>query len=125
MYYYRIDKVTRLANTNMVTAVLDLGFDIKVTQTFKLSRVEVPESDFFSEVDPEYVLRSNIVQWLKTAPKPIFVQMEKVAGGYTGEIIDSRNNVMADDLTALSPTTDDTVVINYGIPPATSGPALS
>jgi len=127
MYYYRVEKVTRLLNTNTVTAILDLGFGIKVTQTFKLARVEVPESDFFSESDPEYTLRTNIVQWLKTAPKPLFVQMHKEAGSFTGEIIDSRNNVMADDLISLITSNDDTVVINYAatLPQATAGPGLS
>ncbi len=127
MFQYTIDKVTRLSGTDTVTAVLDLGFSVKTKVTFKLSRVEAPEMDFFSESDPEFDLRSRVVQWFKTAPKPLYVNMVKSGKEYVGEVLDKNGNVLADD---LSPDSDQTQVIpydyeKYGAVPATSGPGLS
>jgi hypothetical protein len=52
MYQYKVEKVTRLKGTNQVTAVLDLGFSIKMKVTFKLGRIEAPDFDFTSDIDP-------------------------------------------------------------------------
>ena len=111
MYQYTIEKVTRMTGTDTVTAVLDLGFSVKTKVTFKLSRVETPEMDFFSEKDPEFELRSQIVQWFKTAPKPIYVHMLKSGKDYIGEVIDRNGRVLADDLGAAPD--DQTEVLNY------------
>ena len=102
MYQYTIDKVTRLAGTDTITAVLDLGFSVKTKVTFKLSRVETPEMDFFSESDPEFALRNKIVQWFKTAPKPLYVHMQKSGKDYIGEVLDKNGRILADDLGAAS-----------------------
>ncbi len=127
MFQYTIDKVTRLSGTDTVTAVLDLGFSVKTKVTFKLSRVETPEMDFFSESDPEFDLRSRVVQWFKTAPKPLYVNMVKSGKDYIGEVIDRNGNVLADD---LSENSDNTQVVQYDYEkyaavPATTGPALT
>lgn len=111
MYQYTIDKVTRLAGTDTITAILDLGFSVKTKVTFKLSRVETPEMDFFSETDPEFDLRTKIVQWFKTAPKPLLVHMQKSGKEYVGEVLDRNGRILADDLRDTSD--QQTEVINY------------
>src|ERR1043165_8916832 len=88
MYQYKIEKVLKLKG-NRLYAVLDLGFDIQVTKSFELCRVEEPELDFNSNIsDPELSMRSFVIGWLKTAPRPLYVHMEKFNGGYEGEILD-------------------------------------
>jgi len=104
MYQYTIDKVTRLSGTDVMTAVLDLGFSVKSKETFKLARVEAPETDFFYEGDTEAELRSQIVNWVKNAAKPIHVQMTKTGKDYVAELIDAKGRVMAD---TLAPTSED------------------
>lgn len=123
MYQYRVEKITRLKGTNQVTAVLDLGFSIKMKVQFKLGRIEAPEFDFSSDIDPEVKVRNFIFQWFKTAPKPLFVHMSKTDDGvYVAEVLDGNGQNLADDLTRPS---DETQVINYGLPEATQGPGLT
>ncbi len=122
MYQYTIEKVTRLANTDTVTAVLDLGFSIKTKVTFKLDRIEVPELDFTADKDPEVAIRSFIVRWFKTAPKPLYVQMRKEGKEYVGEILDKNGRNLANDLEARESDTEQTAVISY-VPNATTDPA--
>jgi len=120
MYQYKIEKVTRLTNTDTVTAILDLGFGIKTKMTFKLSRIEVPELDLTSDSDPEVALRGFIVQWLKTAPKPLYVHMQKSGKDYVGEILDNNGNVLAEEAANIN---DQTQVIDYGLPNASVDPS--
>lgn len=128
MYQYKVEKVTRLKGTNMVTAVIDLGFSIKMKVTFKLGRIEAPDFDFTSDVDPEVKVRNFIFQWLKTAPKPLFVQMDKNdEGTYIAEVLDRDGRNLADDLaTPADGPIDSTQEIQFhGLPNATGGPGLS
>jgi hypothetical protein len=139
MYQYKVERVTRLKGTNQVTAVLDLGFSIKLKVTFKLGRIESPELDFnsvsFGDVDPETQIRNFIFQWFKTSPKPFYVQMNKNDEGvYVGEVLDRDGRNLADDLATsndspinsdLTFNPDTTQEIPYGLPPATQGPGLS
>lgn len=128
MYQYRVEKVTRLKGTNQVTAVLDLGFSIKMKVTFKLGRIEAPDFDFSSDVDPEVKVRNFIFQWFKNAPKPLYVQMEKNSeGGYVAEVLDRNGQNLADDLAApADQSIDTTQEIQFnGLPNATAGPGLS
>jgi hypothetical protein len=128
MYQYKVERVTRLKGTNVVTAVLDLGFSVKMKVTFKLGRIEAPDFDFSSDVDPEVKVRNFIFQWFKSAPKPLFVQMEKNSeGGYVAEVLDRNGHNLADDLAApADQQIDSTQEINFnGLPNATAGPGLS
>ena len=128
MYQYKVEKVTRLKGTNQVTAVLDLGFSIKMKSTFKLGRIEAPDFDFSSDVDPEVKVRNFIFQWFKSAPKPLYVQMEKNSeGGYVAEVLDRNGQNLADDLAApADQSIDTTQEIQFnGLPNATAGPGLS
>lgn len=125
MYQYRVERVTRLKGTNQVTAILDLGFSIKMKVTFKLGRIEAPEFDFNSDVDPEIAVRNFIYQWFKTAPKPLYVHMDKNSDGYIAEVLDRNGRVLADDVVKSNSNDDDTQVISYVDVPATTGPGLS
>jgi|SRR5690606_31229006 hypothetical protein len=130
MYQYKVEKVTRLQGTNVVTAVLDLGFSVKMKVSFKLGRIEAPEFDFSSDVDPEVTVRNFIFQWFKTSPKPLYVQMDKNEDGvYIAEVLDRDGHNLADDLSGmLNPDTpiDSTQEIHLnGLPNATAGPGLS
>ena len=128
MYQYKVEKVTRLKGTNQVTAVLDLGFSIKMKSTFKLGRIEAPDFDFSSDIDPEVKVRNFIFQWFKSAPKPLYVQMEKNSeGGYVAEVLDRNGQNLADDLAApADQSIDTTQEIQFnGLPNATAGPGLS
>lgn len=127
MYQYKIEKVTRLKGTNQVTAVLDLGFSIKMKVVFKLGRIEAPDFDFTSDVDPEVKVRNFIFQWFKTAPKPFYVQMDKNEDVYVAEVLDRDGRNLADDLaTAYDSPIDTTQEISFnGLPNATAGPGLS
>lgn len=130
MYQYRVERVTRLKGTNQVTAILDLGFSIKMKVTFKLGRIEAPEFDFNSDIDPEIAVRNFIYQWFKTAPKPLYVHMDKNSDGYIAEVLDKNGRVLADDVAKSNSSDDDTQVIPYdyekhGAVPATTGPGLS
>lgn len=128
MYQYKVERVTRLKGTNVVTAVLDLGFSVKMKVTFKLGRIEAPDFDFSSDIDPEVKVRNFIFQWFKSAPKPLFVQMEKNSeGGYVAEVLDRNGHNLADDLAApADQTIDTTQEIQFnGLPNATAGPGLS
>jgi hypothetical protein len=127
MYQYRVEKVTRLKGTNQVTAVLDLGFSIKMKVVFKLGRIEAPDFDFSSDIDPEVKVRNFIFNWFKTAPKPLFVQMDKNDDGvYVAEVLDRDGRNLSDDLaTSNDSPIDSTQEIRYGLPNATAGPGLS
>jgi hypothetical protein len=128
MYQYKVEKVTRLKGTNQVTAVLDLGFAIKMKVSFKLGRIEAPEFDFNSDVDPEIQVRNFIFKWFKAAPKPLYVQMDKNGeGSYVAEVLDRDGRNLADSLSSSNDEPiDSTQEINYALPPnATQGPALS
>ena len=128
MYQYKVERVTRLKGTNVVTAVLDLGFSVKMKVTFKLGRIEAPDFDFSSDIDPELKVRNFIFQWFKSAPKPLFVQMEKNSeGGYVAEVLDRNGHNLADDLAApADQSIDTTQEIQFnGLPNATAGPGLS
>lgn len=128
MYQYRVEKVTRLKGTNQVTAVLDLGFSIKMKVQFKLGRIEAPEFDFSSDVDPEVKVRNFIFKWFKSSPKPLYVQMDKNDGVYVAEVLDRDGNNLADNLASSNNSNtpiDSTQEINYGLPNATAGPGLS
>lgn len=129
MYQYKVERVTRLKGTNVVTAVLDLGFSVKMKVSFKLGRIEAPDFDFSSDIDPEVKVRNFIFQWFKSAPKPLFVQMEKNSeGGYVAEVLDRNGHNLADDLAAPSENQqiDSTQEIQFnGLPNATAGPGLS
>lgn len=122
MYQYKIEKVLKLKG-NRLHAVIDLGFGIQVIKSFELGRVEEPELDFTSRTaDPEIAMRSFIIQWLKSAPRPLYVYMDKTGEDYIGEILDKGGRNLADD---LKNSYDDTQVISYDIPPATEGPGLT
>src|ERR1044071_4787571 len=124
MYQYKFEKVLKLKG-NRLYVVLDLGFDIQVTKSFELSRVEEPELDFSSNIsDPELSMRSFVIGWLKTAPRPLYVHMEKFNDDYEGEILDRNGNNLADDL-FRSYSSEATQVIDYGLPQATEGPGLT
>lgn len=130
MYQYKIDRVTRLKGTDQVTAILDLGFSVKLKVTFKLCRIEAPELDFnsmsFGEVDPETQIRNFIFQWIKTSPKPLYVHMDKTNEGvYVAELLDNNGRNLADDLATSSAPDAETQVIEYGLPTATAGPGLT
>ena len=128
MYQYKVERVTRLKGTNVVTAVLDLGFSVKMKVTFKLGRIEAPDFDFSSDIDPEVKVRNFIFQWFKSAPKPLYVQMEKNSeGGYVAEVLDRNGQNLADDLAApADQSIDTTQEIQFnGLPNATAGPGLS
>ena len=133
MYQYRVERVTRLKGTNMVTAVLDLGFSIKMKVTFKLGRIETPDFDFSSDIDPEVKVRNFIFKWFKTSPKPLYVQMDKNEEGmYVAEVLDRDGRNLADDLANVMDSNssnnspiDSTQEIHYGLPNATAGPGLS
>jgi hypothetical protein len=130
MYQYKVERVTRLKGTNQVTAVLDLGFSVKMKVTFKLGRIEAPDFDFSSDMDPEVQVRNFIFQWFKTSPKPLYVQMDKNDDGvYVAEILDRDGRNLADDLATSNDDNDSpidsTQEIRYGLPNATSGPGLS
>ncbi len=100
MYDYRIIQPLSLRNSNELTAVLDLGCNITTRFTFKLARIKVPSLDLSAELDPEIALRNFIIQWLKTSPGPLSVQLYKNDGVYTGDIIDANGTVLADELVA-------------------------
>ncbi len=121
MYQYKIEKVLKLKGSRL-HAVIDLGFGIHVTKSFELNRVDEPELDFNSATDPEVAMRSFIIQWLKTAPRPLYVHMDKVSGDYEGEILDRNGRNLADDLAASNDASEQTQVIEYGIPQATADP---
>lgn len=124
MYQYKIEKVLKLKG-NHLQAVLDLGFGIQITQTFELDRMEEQELDFAdSASDPEASMRAFIIQWLKTAPRPLYVHMDKFSGDYVGEVLDKNGNNLAHDFSDSSSSSDDTEVISY-VPPtsATADPA--
>ena len=132
MYQYKVERVTRLKGTNMVTAVIDLGFSIKMKVTFKLGRIEAPEFDFSSDVDPEVKVRNFIFQWFKKSPKPLYVQMDKNdEGTYIAEVLDRDGRNLADDLVNIMDNNnngpiDSTQEIQFnGLPNATAGPGLS
>jgi hypothetical protein len=133
MYQYKVEKVTRLKGTNQVTAVLDLGFSIKMKLTFKLGRIEAPDFDFTSDIDPEVKVRNFIFQWFKTAPKPFYVQMDKNDEGvYVAEVLDRDGRNLADDLVNVTdPNTSNNIIDTtqeisfHGLPNATGGPGLS
>jgi hypothetical protein len=127
MYQYKVERVTRLKGTNQVTAVLDLGFSVKMKVTFKLGRIEAPDFDFSSDIDPEVQVRNFIFNWFKTSPKPFLVQMDKNDDGvYVAEILDRDGRNLADELaTSNDSPIDSTQEIRYGLPNATSGPGLS
>lgn len=131
MYQYRIEKVTRLKGTDQVSAVLDLGFSVKLKVTFKLGRIEAPELDFnsmnFGDVDPETQIRNFIFQWIKTSPKPLYVHMDKNSEGvYVAEVLDKNGRNLADDLSnTSSPDTEVTQVVDYGLTNPTMGPGLT
>ncbi len=125
MYQYKIEKVLKLKG-NRLQAVLDLGFGIQVTKTFELDRMEEPELDFASGVaDPEISMRAFIIQWLKVAPRPLYVHMTKVGGEYKGEILDKNGNNLADSFAGSnSDNTDTEMIPRYDLPPsATTDPA--
>lgn len=125
MWQYKVEKVTRLKGTNQVTAVLDLGFSIKMKVAFKLGRIEAPDFDFTSDMDPEVKVRNFIFNWFKSAPKPLYVQMDKAEGVYVAEVLDRDGRNLADDLvTSNDSPIDQTQEIRY-VPNATSGPGLS
>ena len=127
MYQYKIEKVLKLKG-NKLHAVIDLGFGIQVSKTFELGRVEEPELDFTSRTaDPEIAMRAFIIQWLKTAPRPLYVYMDKSGDEYVGEVLDRDGRNLADDL-VNSYDDEDTQVTSYdyekhGAVPATTDPA--
>jgi hypothetical protein len=130
MYQYRIERVTRLKGTDQVTAILDLGFSIKLKVTFKLGRIEAPELDFnsvsFGDVDPETQIRNFIFQWFKTSPRPLYVHMDKNGEGiYVAEVLDKDGRNLADNLAnANTSDVEVTQVVDYGLNP-TQGPGLT
>lgn len=121
MYQYKILKVLKLKGSRLY-ATVDLGFDIHVNKSFELGRVDEPELDFNSVTDPEVAMRSFIIQWLKTAPRPLYVHMDKEKGDYVGEILDRNGRNLADDLAESNDSSEQTQVIDYGLPQASTDP---
>lgn len=100
MYDYHVVKPLALRNSNELSVLIDLGFNTTTEVSFKLARVKPPALDFEAEMDPEIAMRNFIVQWLKTAPGPLVVQVYRNDGVYSGDVIDANGNVLADDLIA-------------------------
>lgn len=121
MHQYRITKLLRLINTNSLTAELDLGFNIKTVATFRVARITEPALDLDSEDDPAVNQRRAVIAWLKSAPKPLTVQMYKEGAVYTGDVLDKNGNLLSEEvLRAQAP--DETVSIDYGLSMATKNP---
>lgn len=124
MYQYKVERVTRLKGTNQVTAILDLGFSIKTKVSFKLGRIEAPEFDFSSDVDPEVAVRNFIFQWFKASPKPLYVHMDKNSEGtYVAEVLDNNGRVLADDLANTNDATGQNPVVDNALPHASTNPS--
>lgn len=124
MYQYRINKLLRITNSDTLTVEVDLGFNVTTQVTFKVARVTTPELDLDSDVDPTVEMRKAIIAWFRTHPKPWTLQTYKDGSGYTGDVLDDKGSILADDLTlpkTASPT-DETSVI-FGLPRASEDPA--
>lgn len=121
MYQYKILKVLKLKGSRL-HVVVDLGFNTQVNTSFELGRVDEPELDFNSATDPEVAMRSFIIQWIKTAPRPLYVHTDKEKGDYVGEVFDRNGRNLADDLAESNDSSEQTQVIDYALPQATSDP---
>lgn len=122
MYQYRINKLLRITNADTLTVEVDLGFRVTTQVTFKVANVTVPELDLDSDVDPTVEMRKSILAWFRNHPKPWVLQTYKEGDGYTGDVLDTKGNLLQDDLKSKPAPTDETAVVNYGIPPASTDP---
>jgi micrococcal nuclease len=103
MYQYKISNILRVIDGDTVEATLDLGFNIHLKQTIRLTNIDAPSIRTLDEEVKKYGLRAKekLEEYLKTGDRIIVAtenpnKTEKF-GRVLGEVYVEGNNLTASE----------------------------
>jgi micrococcal nuclease len=103
MYQYKISNIIRVIDGDTVEATLDLGFNIQLKQTIRLTNIDAPSIRTLDEEVKKYGLRAKekLEEYLKTGDRIIVAtqnpnKTEKF-GRVLGEVYVEGNNLTASE----------------------------